>query len=543
MKARSLVRRPYVLLAGILLVSSAVTISAMRRTSPTFDEIVMIAGGARGFQLGRFDLQPDHPPLLQYVYGLPVHLLARPALPSEAHVTDEQRSWGGYRYAYARQLLYGEGNDPERVMFLGRLPAVLFAALLVLMTFVLTRRAYGDRAALLAAVLVAFLPDVLAHGGVAYSDVPLALAFLVALFAVDDVVRTPTPPRGLLAGALVALALCMKVSAAALFPIAAVLLAAEAAMRWRDTAWLKRVALTVPVAAVAAYLTLVLVYLGDWRLEGLEYALEFRFRHVSGGHGAAAFLLGDRSTSGWWYYFPVAFLFKTPAALHALMVLAAGWLLYEVRNRRGPLLGSRLRAPIVGILVFGAALLSANLNIGFRYALPVLPLVCIITAVGVARLWEQATRPARIALAATVVWAVVFPLSYYPHFLAFISEYGPGRDRNYEVLADSSLDWGQGLLELRDFMRDRNIPRVWLSYFGSGMPSGYGIDYVPLASFFPLPPSGGPGGEDPPQYLVISATNLNGLYLPGDPFARFRSVRPDTVLAHTLMVYRLGETR
>ena len=80
-----------------------------------------------------------------------------------------------------------------------------------------------------------------------------------------------------------------------------------------------------------------------------------------------------------------------------------------------------------------------------------------------------------------MAWVILAPLSYYPNFLSYISEYGPGRDRGSEILVDSSLDWGQGLLQLREYMREQGIERVYLSYFGSARPDGYGIDYVPTA--------------------------------------------------------------
>jgi hypothetical protein len=145
----------------------------------------------------------------------------------------------------------------------------------------------------------------------------------------------------------------------------------------------------------------------------------------------------------------------------------------------------------------------------------------------------------------------VSALSYHPHYLAYISEYGPGRDRGDLVLLDSSLDWGQGLLELRDFMAEEGIDHVWLSYFGSADPRGYGISYTPIASFFPLPdPEPGtaaalykdsPAAQERPQWLAISATNLHGVYLPEDPFARFRALTPTRVLAKSLFIYRLDD--
>jgi hypothetical protein len=113
------------------------------------------------------------------------------------------------------------------------------------------------------------------------------------------------------------------------------------------------------------------------------------------------------------------------------------------------------------------------------------------------------------------------------------------RDDGYRVLVDSSLDWGQGLLQLRDYLRREGIPRVYLSYFGSALPDGYGIDYVPLASFFPLPPPAAPADRARPSVVVISATNLVGNHLQGDPFAALRQRRPDHVVGHVMFVYRL----
>jgi hypothetical protein len=293
------------------------------------------------------------------------------------------------------------------------------------------------------------------------------------------------------------------------------------------------------VALASAYLALALVFRGDVLLVQLRYGLDFRFQRLVGGHDAKAYLLGHTSPTGWWYFFPVAFLFKTAAGLHVLMAIAliAGVRAVRHRDRWDPL-RSPLRAPVVGLVVFGTGLVASHLNIGFRYALPVLPLVCILTAVGVARVWESAARGMRTTIVAAVIWMVAFPLSYFPHFLSFLSEYGPGRDRGYTVLADSSLDWGQGLIALAEFMREKGIPRVRLSYFGSALPAGYGIDYVAAPSFFPLPPGPARDGAPEPEYLVIAATNLTGAYLPGDPFAPFRRVRPDYVVANSLYVYR-----
>ncbi|HUF65749.1 MAG TPA: glycosyltransferase family 39 protein [Gemmatimonadaceae bacterium] len=528
--------RPLWILLAIVAVNMTATIAGMRRTSPTFDEIVLVAGGARGWAGEAFDLAPDHPPLMQYIYGLPVHL-SGVRLPSES--PPEIRAAPGFRYAYARSFYYEVGNDPRRVSFLGRLPAVLIAMLLIVVAWHVTSRRWGPGAGLLAAALVAFLPDVLAHGGVAYNDLPLALCYLLGVFAIDGAVRQPSPGRGALAGAVVGLGLGVKISAAALVPTALIIIAMEALCRPRDVKWWSGLGVSVVTAAFAGYVVLAGIFLGDWDLSDFLYGMQYRYTHMTGGHGASAFLLGERSATGWWYFFPVAFLFKTSAGLHLLLAVGVLALLRDAGGGWRPVLRSKLRAPVAGAAVFVAILLTSNLNIGFRYALPAVPLLCLIAAVGTARAWKSGQRPTRLLIGGATVLAVLFPLSYYPNFLGFISEYGPGRDRNHYVLVDSSLDWGQGLMQLSEYLERHGIDRVWLSYFGSGLPAAYGIDYEPLQSFFPLPPGRELGSTAEPGVLAISATNLNGGYMPGDIFARFRDIEPDAVVAHSILIYRL----
>ncbi len=514
----------------------------MRRTSGTFDELALISAGARGFHTGVFDGYAEQPRLPQYLYGLPVYL-ARPNFPTE-HLTSQ------FKYKYAGMFLFESGNDPERLTFLGRLTGALAALLLVLCTYAYMRTRAGPWAGLLAAALVAFLPDVLAHGGVAYGDVPLALAYLLALWAIDNAIRAPGLRTGVVAGAASALAFSIKYSAGALLLASPILLALELASGPRkERAWWRRFAGSTLAAALTGYLLLVLIYGGEWDLYAFRWGLAWTRGVTVGGAGWTGYLLGHTSREGWWYFFPVAFLFKTPMALHALMGLGIVAAALRLRHPSSELwrntAAGPLRAAGVGLIAFGAGLMTAKFNIGFRYALPVLPLLCILTAAGVARLWARARIPLRAAVVVLVLWFITSSLVYYPFFLSYISEYGPGSDRGDKVLVDSSLDWGQGLLELRRWMHEERIPRVYLAYFGSGRPAGYGIDYLPLPSYYRLTTPPPPPGGDPrpaPRFAVISATVLHGLYVPdADPFfAYFRELTPYRVLAHSLLVYDLS---
>jgi dolichyl-phosphate-mannose-protein mannosyltransferase len=528
-------RRPRVRILLLVIVGVSATLStmAMRRTSTTFDEIVLMAGGTRGFETGRFDLAPEHPPLTQYLYGLPIFLYGA-NYPKELGKVAEP----GFRYVYAQEFFWQSGNDPERLAFLGRLMGVACAAALVVATF-LFLRPFGDTAAVMGALLVAFLPDMMAHSGVAYNDVPLALALFVAIYAIDRAIRVPTLKHAAGAGIMIALALSIKFSAIVLVPITGAVLIAEGMRRNLDFRWLRAVSLALFAGVLACYLALVVVYRGDFVLKDFIYGLRFTFTHVSEGHGTPGYLLGQFNSTGWWYFYPLAFVYKTPAALHVLAALSLLVFAAKAPQFR-ELLASRLRAPFIGMLVFVGALLAARLDIGFRYALPALPLLCVLLAVAWDRLWQNAKPLMRVVLVVLPLWYAGSTIAYYPHFLSYISEYGPGKQSGDRVLLDSSLDWGQGLLELRDYMRAQKIDRVFLSYFGSALPEGYGINYFPLASFFRLPSKGPwPEPEEAPKWVVISATNLHGVYVGRQTFARFRPLQPDTVLANTLFVYRV----
>lgn len=532
----SLVR---LILLVTIVVYAVITFSAMRRTSTTFDEIVMMAGGARGYETGDWKIAPEHPPFTQYLYGLPV-FLSGPEYPDESWATEQVKQAAGYRYEYSRRFFFRSGNDPERLAMLGRLPAVLSGVALLLLVFTFTRRAAGSAAALLATWVTAFLPDLLAHGGVAYNDVPVTAALLGAAWALDEVIRSPSVKRGLLAGFAVALALGVKNSAIVLAPIAAALLFLQILNSFRDKAWFRSAAVGAISTIAGTYLGLVLIYRGDFLLTEWRYSISWALFHATEAL-VPAFLLGERSLTGWWYFFPVAFLFKTSAALHLLVAAGIIALAAGLLQRPRALFTSRLRVPLAGLGVMAATLLTSSLNIGFRYAMPALPMLSILVAAGLVRSWPALKPWLRGTIAVAVAWYTVHTVSYYPYFHAYISEYGPGRDQGNRVLVDSSLDWGQGLIALREYMKLNGIDRVYLSYFGSAYPEGYGIRYLPLHSFFDLPRQPNSAEAPPPRYVVISATNLNGVYFPNDPYARFRESEPEAVIAHTMFVYRVAE--
>ena len=341
-------------------------------------------------------------------------------------------------------------------------------------------------------------------------------------------------------------ALCAKLSAVALAPVAVALLALEAWHRGRDASWWRSVAITGAVGIGAAYVAMVMMYRGDPTLTLFRFNFYSTVFHAAEGHIAPAYLMGRTSDTGFWYFFPIAALFKTPVAYQVLLAGAGVLTLRgqwrrrkDVRAAIQEMVAWKGRGALLGLLVFTAFLLRSSLNAGFRYALPVLPLLAVVGAVLWARHWPNPR--ARAAIAILLVLQALSTLSAYPHFLAYTSLWAGGRDAGHRVLVDSSLDWGQGLLDLRDFMDEEGVDRVSLSYFGSAPPQAYGIEYESLPSFLHLEGGVTPRPEGRPRFTVISATNLKGLYLRGrDPFAAYRQRQPYRILGHTLFVFEDG---
>jgi hypothetical protein len=116
-----------------------------------------------------------------------------------------------------------------------------------------------------------------------------------------------------------------------------------------------------------------------------------------------------------------------------------------------------------------------------------------------------------------LLWHAGESIAIAPHYLAYFNEIVGGPSQGYRHLVDSSLDWGQDLPGLKDWLDRQGLQRenhapVFLSYFGTALPSHYAIDAVALPGFpdrwtphEPLPLTAGT--------YCFSATMLQGVYL------------------------------
>jgi hypothetical protein len=202
-----------------------------------------------------------------------------------------------------------------------------------------------------------------------------------------------------------------------------------------------------------------------------------------------------------WYYFPLALLVKTPMAFVPLILLRT-WISIR-RARQRPRRWTRSDMYLLALpALFAAGFVFATpIKIGIRYLLPCAPFIYIWLggllaapraahgklAAGLARpqpapcgtRWVRGgvLAPAVVALAAAFA---IEAQHVHPRYLSFFNQAAGGPSNGYRWFCDSNLDWGQGLIDLRDFMQQRGIQHMQLAYFGSVDPSVYGIGYAPL---------------------------------------------------------------
>jgi dolichyl-phosphate-mannose-protein mannosyltransferase len=515
--------------------------------SQTSDEAVHLAAGYSYLTRGDFRLNPEHPPFIKELcalsvllaYGIPFH--------------PDDRYWRvAEEWRIGRDFLYRSPQPWEKILFAGRLPNLLLGVALVGLIGWWARRLWGDWAALTAMALSAFEPNLIANACLVTTDVGAALFTFLTLYLLWEYTAAPT--WNLLIGSAVSmgLALASKYSTVILIGIAAgvigchiLLCGGSFTFPRRKAAGAKKnsaapgagerildaFAPFVLLCAVAA-----LVILAVYRFQGFStwwVGLNRVLAHQEGGHHA--FFMGEYSTQGWWSYFLVAFLVKTP--IGTLGLIAASLIFFRA--------GSPLqRREVVFLLLPVAILLLAasegRINIGLRHILPVYPLLIVLGSRLATLNWPVVARVAAVGI--PVGLAAASSLSVAPHQLAYFNELVGGPDQGLRYLSDSNIDWGQDLKGVKAYMDREGIPMIYLAYFGNPPPAALGIRFQYAPGFGHLDPPSldilPPGA--PREILAISVCMLQGLF-PGnrDLYAWLWDRAPVGKVGYSIYLYDL----
>ncbi len=453
------------LAAACLLFFFYLALTTVLAKAPTTDEPEHLVRAFALSQTGDLSTQYEHTPLSHRLIGS--LLFTESDLPEVRHLPLWET---GDRLRIAAQFMWDSGLDVERILFLTRLPIVWLALLLGAMIGSWALSWHGKMAMLVTLVLFAASPNLIAHAALATTDLATAATYFAAIYAWWRYWQQRRKKWWLVTAVFLGLALSTKLTAVLLLPVMlflALLYIGRGRDFWRPLlAWL---ALLPP-----AFLVLWLFYglelgtVSNWpiTLPVPTYVRSWLsvLSHLDSGH--QSFFLGDLSKEGWWAYFPITFLIKTPIVTLLLLLIA---LLVVLRRRELWRTALFLLIPVGALF---AAAVASNLNIGYRHILPVLPFLLVFasTAVIFLRRW----RLTQILLGLGLIWVISSGLRQNPHHLAYFNELVGGTAQGYRYLGDSNLDWGQDLnLLVQTMDEQRGTWRV--SYYGLNDPAYYGL--------------------------------------------------------------------
>lgn len=536
-----------------------------------------LAAGVGYWRAGWWLVNPEHPPVVKLLAAAPIFAQPDLSFPSQLNPAIEPNQWD-----LGRTLLYD--HDPfgrgRWTLFLGRLPMIAIWGALAWLLWRLADRRWGTWAGLLGVSLLLFDPTFLGHGHLITTDVAAAVALLAVVWRLERLVEQPNWRNALWLSGLFAIAQLTKYSLLWLWLIIPLLLILAHKLAQDFTGqWLRRtlgliVAVTV-IATWVAYGFELRAPASDPRIERLwteqrELAARVNgqpstiverlavaaqpdqplgrwferashwpipaysywrgafavLSHNYSGHGA--FLFGQTSGQGWWWYFPAALALKTPLltlSLFAVSVWFAGRQVRKVQltNWRGWI----WFVPPLSYFIWS---LGSHINIGVRHILPVYPFMFL----GIAWL-VRSSAPWWIwrkwLIPGLMLTSLAVALAAYPNTIGYFNATAGGTSGGHRYLLDSNLDWNQDIWRLRRWLDRHNVTDYSLALFGS----------IPAEKIFPeakpIPPESLiAAGYRPKGPIIISAGQL---FNRDGPFAWLRDRPVQARVGSSIWIFNL----
>jgi hypothetical protein len=111
--------------------------------------------------------------------------------------------------------------------------------------------------------------------------------------------------------------------------------------------------------------------------------------------------------------------------------------------------------------------LNCRVQIGIRLVFPLVAVLLVALAVGLARATANWSVRGRGVVLAVLTAACVYPVvEIWPDGLRYANELWGGPERAAPLLADANYDWGQGLKDLDRWTADHGLPTAKVWYYG-----------------------------------------------------------------------------
>src|SRR5664279_168883 len=176
------------LAAGMLIVMFGLGITSMAQNSAIVDEVAHISAAYSYLHFGDYRLNPEHPPLIKDLAGIPLQFMHL-KFPSNqiAWTTDVNGQWEtGWNF------IYHIGNNADAILFWARIPVLLLALTFGGVLYWLCRRRWGTSVALLTLFFFALSPNILAHSTLVTTDLGASVFIFLAIVTFARFAVEPT---------------------------------------------------------------------------------------------------------------------------------------------------------------------------------------------------------------------------------------------------------------------------------------------------------------------------------------------------------------
>jgi hypothetical protein len=434
-------RRPACWALAFVVLASVRIVSTYPVFNHTMDEPAHIACGMEWLDKGAYEWEPQHPPLARVAAALPLYLAG---VRSENTPRDLPLAMS----LEGAAILYS-GHQYDRNLALARLGILPFFWAACAVVYAWGLRYFRPGVAVAGVFVFSMLPPVMAHAGLATTDMALTAAFGATFLAFLIWLDEPNLRHAVWLGLAGGLMMLSKFSGLAFFPVSAAL-----ALAWRRRAARREPSRKASASFVLAILTGALVVwagyrfsfgdAGFWHLRlpapelyaGIRQVLD----HNALGH--VSYLMGVRSQAGFWWFFPVALAVKSPLAFLILVLVSVAFLIWNGSFDRN---AWALVAFSAGVLLVG---IFSHIDIGVRHVLPAYLGLALLAGVGLVRLleWSDSRLWLKASIAFLMLWLAGSSLWSHPDYLAYFNELAGNQPE--KILVDSDLDWGQDLKRL-----------------------------------------------------------------------------------------------
>ncbi len=461
-----IVRRPGLVALILVIIASARIVSTYRALSHTTDEPAHLAAGIEWIENGTYTYEDQHPPLARVAGALGAHLIGS--------------RWSRNKSMYDEGYhILGQNKRYNQVLFFSRLCMLPFFWIGCAAVWFWGLRIGGTNTAQLSVLLFTTTPPILAHAGLVTTDMALTSFVTATLVASLYWVSQPDWRRSLVLGTVLGLALLSKFSALVFLPGAWLLMCI--AWLWRVRRGIRSIAGAIKArigrGAVTAMVTLLIIWAGyrfdigrvDYlkaRMPAPAFFTGLQSVYLHNGEGHLAYLLGTLNHSGFWYYYPVVVAVKTPLATLILVVFSV-W--FAVRHRKLQAIATpvaSIATPVALILTLLGVGFFSHINIGVRHILPIYAAFALCGGVALSYMLGSKQRWLTGAAIVLLSWQVLTGILVHPDYLAYTNELAGSHPER--ILADSDLDWDQGMRGLALRLEELNVQNFTFKANSSG---------------------------------------------------------------------------